>query len=170
MVGQLTYGIRKFEAVDKEIRKPIPVLYKAVQNLIPMIDADTNAFNDYMEALRMPKTNEEEKQARINAMQNGLKKAIEVPLRTMKYASEAWDAMIEVAKYGNIASKSDVEVGCRAMEMGIWGAYKNVLINLEGIKDKDFVNAKTQEAGKIKDEAVAKMNQVLDILNERSKK
>ncbi|MGI6369483.1 MAG: glutamate formimidoyltransferase [Ignavibacteria bacterium] len=168
MVGQLTYGIRKFENVDKEVRQNIPALYSATQNLIPMIDADTNAFNDYMEAMRMPKNTDAEKAAREEAMQAGLKKAIAVPLMTMKYADAAWDAVIEVAKYGNIASKSDVEVGSRALEMGIWGAYKNVLINLDGIKDQEFIKAKTDEATQIKDKAEVKMKEVLSILDKRA--
>jgi glutamate formiminotransferase/formiminotetrahydrofolate cyclodeaminase len=89
MVGQLTYGIRKFEDVDKEIRKLIPPLYSSVQNLIPMVDADTNAFNDYMEAMRLPKNTDKEKTIRSNAMQDGLKKAIQIPLATMQYADAA---------------------------------------------------------------------------------
>jgi glutamate formiminotransferase/formiminotetrahydrofolate cyclodeaminase len=169
MVGQLTYGIRKFENVDKEIRSLIPPLYNAVQNLIPMIDADTNAFNDYMDAMRLPKNTDEEKQIRTNAMQEGLKKAIQIPLATMRYGDEVWDAMIEVAKYGNIASKSDVEVGASALAMGIWGAYKNVLINLKDIKDTDFINKTTETATKIKDRATEKQNEVLKILDKREK-
>jgi glutamate formiminotransferase/formiminotetrahydrofolate cyclodeaminase len=170
MVGQLTYGIRKFEDVDKEIRHTIPPLHTAVQQLIPMVDADTNAFNDYMIALRMPKATDEEKKERSAAMQEGLKKAVQVPLQTMKNADAAWNAMIEVAMYGNIASKSDVEVGARAMEMGIWGAYRNVMINLVSIKDTDFVKAMTDEATTIKERAKTKMQQVLDILSDREKK
>jgi glutamate formiminotransferase/formiminotetrahydrofolate cyclodeaminase len=88
MVGQLTYGVRKFENVDKEIRHAIPPLYTAVQKLIPMIDADTNAFNDYMEAMKLPKNNDEELTTRTAAMQEGLKKAILVPLDTMLSANE----------------------------------------------------------------------------------
>jgi len=167
MVGQLTYGIRKFENVDKEMRKLIPPLYESVQKLIPMVDADTNAFNDYMEALRLPKNTDEEKSIRSEAMQNGLKKAIEIPLMTMQYGDSAWEAMIQVAEFGNIASKSDIEVGARALEMGIWGAYKNVLINLGGIKDETFVKQMTEKATVIKDRAVKNMNKVLDILDKR---
>jgi glutamate formiminotransferase / formiminotetrahydrofolate cyclodeaminase len=103
-----------------------------------MIDADTNAFGDYMEALRMPKGTDEEKAARIAAMQKGLKSAIEVPLNTMRFADSAWDAMLETAKYGNISSKSDIEVGAKALETGIWGAWRNVMINMDGIKDAEF--------------------------------
>lgn len=52
----------------------------------------------------------------------------------MKLGDSAWEMMLEIAKFGNIASKSDVEVGARALEVGIWGAYRNVMINLPGSK------------------------------------
>ena len=169
MVGQLTYGIRKFENVDKEMRSLIPPLYDAVQKLIPMIDADTNAFNDYMDALRLPKNTDEEKKIRTAAMQAGLKKAIQIPLTTMQYADECWKAMMKVAKYGNIASKSDVEVGVSALAMGIWGAYKNVLINLKDIKDENFIKEINTIATEIKDRSKEKHSRILKILNNRVK-
>jgi glutamate formiminotransferase/formiminotetrahydrofolate cyclodeaminase len=169
MVGQLTYGVRKFEDVEPQMRKLIPPLYKAVNDLIPMVDADTDAFNDYVNAMRLPKNTNEEKAIRHSAMQEGLKKALETPLTTMRLGDAAWDAMIEVAKYGNIASKSDVEVGARSIEVGIWGAYRNVLINMPGIEDEAFKKQKQQEAETIVNRSKEKCNQVLDILEERSK-
>lgn len=169
MVSRLTYGVRKFESVDGEMRKIIPPLFDITKNLIPMIDADTNAFNDYLEAIRMPKGTDEEKSARHAAMQEGLKKAIYVPLTTMKTAALAWDYMTELAKYGNIASKSDVEVGAKALETGIWGAYKNVLINMPGIEDEQFKTEITKEADGILARAKEKCNEVLTILNQREK-
>ncbi len=169
MVAQLTYGVRKFEDVENEMRKIIPPLYKATNNLIPMVDADTNAFNDYMEAMRLPKETEEQKKFRNTAMQNGLKKAIEVPLTTMRYGNEAWDMMVELAKYGNIASKSDVEVGARSLETGIWGAYKNVLINMPTIQDADFKSKILGEAEGMVKRAEEKCKEVLSLLDNRSK-
>lgn len=138
MVAQLTYGVRKFEHLTDELRKVIPPLYYKTRELISMIDADANAFNEYMEAMRLPKTTPEEAEARQKAMQEALKKAILVPFTTMKIASECWEPMKEVARIGNISSKSDVEVGAKALETGIWGAYRNVLINLPSIEDKNF--------------------------------
>ncbi len=167
MVAQLTYGRRKFEELEGKMRKIIPVLNDASQNLIPMIDEDTNAFNDYINALGMPKGTDEEIAARQKAMQEGLKKAIQVPLATMKYGDEAWDMLIETAKYGNINSKSDVEVGARALEVGIWGAYKNVMINLPGIKDEQFKKDILAEAEEIVKRAAVKMKEALKILDER---
>ena len=167
MVAQLTYGVRKFEHLDSQMRKIIPPLNSAVQGLIPSIDADTNAFNDYMDALRLPKSTDAEKKMRENAMQEGLKKAINVPLATMKFGDAAWDAMLEVAEHGNFNSRSDIEVGARSLEVGIWGAYKNVLINLPGIKDKDFVDKIRKEAEEIKNRANQKCIEVLEIVMKR---
>ncbi|MCG8550019.1 MAG: glutamate formimidoyltransferase, partial [Desulfobacterales bacterium] len=60
MVGKLTLGVRRFEAVDAEMRALIPPLHDAVHALIPMIDADTDAFADYVAALRLPEGTDEE--------------------------------------------------------------------------------------------------------------
>ena len=68
-------------------------------------------------------------------MQDGLKTAIHVPLTTMRLGDSAWEALLEVARFGNPASKSDTQVGARSLETGIWGAYQNVLINMKDIED-----------------------------------
>lgn len=167
MVAKLTYGVRKFEHLDKDMREIIPPLHKATMDLIPMIDADTNAFNDYVEAIRLPKKTEEDKQKRFEKMQQGLKKAIKVPLSTMKFGSNAWEMMIKVAKLGNINSKSDIQVGARALELGIWGAYQNVLINMKDIKDEKFVTETLKIAEELRDNAKTKCDEVLKILDER---
>ncbi len=169
MVARLTQGVRKFEHVENNMRKIIPTLYDVTNKLVPMIDADTNAFNDYMEALRLPKNTEEERNIRFEKMQEGLKKAIEIPLTTMRLSDSAWNAMIECAKYGNIASKSDIEVGAKALETGIWGAYKNVLINLPDIKDEEFKKQKIKESSEIVERAKSNLNEILQILEERNK-
>ncbi len=61
MVAKLTLGVRKFEDLDAKMRQFAQPLHHAAKALIPMIDADTNAFNDYVEALRLPSDTKEEK-------------------------------------------------------------------------------------------------------------
>jgi glutamate formiminotransferase/formiminotetrahydrofolate cyclodeaminase len=167
MVGKLTYGVRKFESVDTRMRANIPPLHDAVAKLIPMIDADTTAFNDYMEALRLPKSTDAQRAARAEQMQAGLKKAIDIPLTTMKLGDGAWDALCEVARYGNPASRSDMEVGAKALETGIWGAHKNVMINMADITDEDFKSRITTEADAIVYRAARKCVEVLEIIKRR---
>ena len=149
------------------MRKIIPPLHEVSHKLIAMIDADTSAFNDYMESLRMPRDTKEQKAARIKAMQDGLKTACLVPLTTMELGDGAWDAMCEAARYGNLASKSDVQVGTRSLETGIWGAYQNVLINMEGIKDEAYRETTLQRAEALARRAREKCREVLDILEQR---
>ena len=167
MVAKLTLGVRKFEDLDAKMRKIAQPLHNAAKALIPMIDADTNAFKDYVEALRLPSDTKEEKKVKHERLQQGLKKAIDVPLTTMKLADLAWEAMLGIAQYGNIASKSDVEVGAKAMETGIWGAYKNVLINLEDITDENFKKETTKLAEDIKNRAENQCKKVLKVLESR---
>src|SRR4051812_38882936 len=122
-----------------------------------MIDADTAAFNDYMAAMRMPKDTKEQAGAREQAMQAGLQKAVQVPLRAMHTADRCWDPVLEMAAHGNIASRSDLEVGAKALETGIWGAWRNVVINLGGIKDEEFRRRVADEADAIRKRAAERL-------------
>jgi glutamate formiminotransferase / formiminotetrahydrofolate cyclodeaminase len=167
MAGKLTFGVRKFESVDHEMRENIPPLYKAYKALIPMIDADSQAYSDYAAALQMPKDTAQEKEKRAQAMQDGLKKAIDVPLSTMRIADAAWDALGHIARFANIASASDVEVGARVLELGIWGAWRNVLINTKDIKDKAYKTDVIKEADDIADRAKKKCSEILEIIAKR---
>lgn len=164
MVAKLTQGVRKFEHVQKEMEKVIPTLHNVTQELIPMIDADTEAFKEFMEGLRMPSESEEEKKLRNEKMQNGLKTAIKVPLKTMQLGDLAWDALLNVARFGNPASKSDTQVGAAALKTGIWGAYQNVLINMVDIEDEIFKEEILKEAGEIMQRSEDKCNDVLSVL------
>lgn len=167
MVAQLTYGVRKFEQVDEQMRQALPVLDALSRQLIPMIDADTSAFNEYMTALKLPKQTAEEKSLRRAAMQAGLKTAVNVPLTTMRLGDSAWETLAVVARYGNPASASDVQVGVRALETGIWGAWQNVLINLRGIDDPEFSQVIHREAGVIAARAATECSKILAIIDER---
>jgi glutamate formiminotransferase / formiminotetrahydrofolate cyclodeaminase len=167
MVGKLTYGVRKFASVDGVMRENIPPLHDAVARLIPMIDADTTAFNDFMAALRLPKDTADQRVLRDERMQAGLKKAIDIPLTTMKLGDSAWNALCEMARHGNPASRSDVAVGARALEAGIWGAHQNVMINLKDISDAAFTSRIAEEADTILSRAATKCAEVLAILDGR---
>jgi len=164
MVAKLTHGVRRFEDVQPHMMKVIPTLHELTRQLIPMIDADTSAFNEYMEGLRMSKETEAEQQARTAKMQAGLQTAINVPLSTMQLGDKGWDALIEVARYGNPASRSDTQVGAKALETGIWGAYQNVLINMQDIKDENFRKKILAEAEKLMQRAYRKCFEIIEIL------
>ncbi len=80
---------------------------------------------------------------------------------------EAWNAMLEIAKYGGLAFKSDVQVGARALEMGIWGAWQNVRINMNDIEDESYKADILKEAEQISARARDNCAEVLAILEQR---
>lgn len=169
MVGWMTYGNKKFEHLDSTMRKLIPPLHNKMKELIPLIDADTNAFNDYMTAMKMPKRTEQEQKLRNEKMQDGLKKAINVPLSVMRTADSCWEWMLQMAEHGNIASKSDLEVGAKSLETGIFGAFKNVEINLPNIEDTKYKKEVLDEANLILQNAEKNFKNVCSVLSKRQK-
>ena len=48
MSALLTYGNRKFEDLDANIREVLPSFYDVYQELVDLVDQDSNAFNSYM--------------------------------------------------------------------------------------------------------------------------
>jgi len=164
MVGWMTHGKRKFEDQDAAMRRLIPTLHEGMNGLLPLIDRDTRAFDAYLAAVGMPKGTAEEKAGRHAAMQDGLKAAIQVPLEVMRTADRCWEAMAEMATRGNPASRSDLEVGAKALEAGIWGAFRNVAINLPGLEDETFRRATAQEAEALAARAALMRDKVLEAL------
>ena len=167
MVGWMSYGNKKFEHLDSTMRKLIPPLHLKMKELIPLIDADTDAFTDYMTAMKLPKKTEAEQKVRKERMLEGIKKAINVPLSVMRISDSCWEWMIEMAKHGNIASKSDLEVGAKSLETGIWGAFKNVEINLPAIDDEVYKKEILDEANLILENAGKNFRKVCSVLGKR---
>jgi glutamate formiminotransferase / formiminotetrahydrofolate cyclodeaminase len=168
MVGWMTYGKRRFEGEDAVMRRLIPPLHEGMKDLLPLIDRDTRAFDAYLAAVAMPKDTAEEKAARHQAMQEGLKAAVQVPLEVMRTADRCWDAMAEMAAHGNPASRSDLEVGAKALETGIWGAFRNVAINLPGIEDEAFRRATEEAARTLAGRAAAMRDRVIEAVAART--
>ena len=167
MVGWTTYGKRKFEDKDAIMRRILPPLHDTMHALVPLIDQDTRAFQEYLAAAALPKDTADQAARREAAMEAGLKKAVEVPLAVLRLGDRCWDAMAEMARHGNSASRSDLEVGAKALETGLWGAYRNVLINLPSIGDAAFRDAARAEAEAIAERARQRLQEVLAILEAR---
>uniref|UniRef100_A0A674F7Q5 Formimidoyltransferase-cyclodeaminase n=1 Tax=Salmo trutta TaxID=8032 RepID=A0A674F7Q5_SALTR len=160
MVGQMTYGKRQFDSLDSIMRRLIPPFHQAMNELLVMVDADSKAFSRYMAALKMPRNTSDEVKRREDAMQEGLKQAVAVPLSLAERVNLLWPCLKEMVLYGNVACKSDLQVAAKALETAVFGAYYNVVINLKDIADESF---KTQQrASALLTEARESANAVLD--------
>jgi len=84
-----------------------------------------------------------------------------------KNAGGAWDAFREMVRYGNPASWSGLEVGAKVLETGIWGAYKNVTINMADIRDEGVKEEICRKADRLFQRAAKKCSKVFDIFDRR---
>uniref|UniRef100_UPI00358E4AC9 formimidoyltransferase-cyclodeaminase n=1 Tax=Myxine glutinosa TaxID=7769 RepID=UPI00358E4AC9 len=164
MVGLMSYGKRQFEKEDPVMREHIPVLHNAMLELTKAVDKDSIAFSGYMDALKMPKTTQEESERRDAALQTALRMAVHVPLTMAQRVDAVWPAMAAMAQHGNVACKSDIQVGAKALELGVEGASYNVLINLEGLTDEKFKSEVQEDMQKLVKRARACAADVLRIL------
>ena len=114
--------------------------------LIHLVDEDTNAFNKIMNAFGLPKGTDEEKAARKRAIQEATKYATEVPFRTVQRSFEVFEICELMIKKGNPNSVTDGAVGVLCAEAAVTGAYLNVKINASSLDDKEFANKIVAEA------------------------
>jgi glutamate formiminotransferase/formiminotetrahydrofolate cyclodeaminase len=167
MVSNITANKRGSEKVD-DILNEAAVKCQEIKNaLVKAVDDDTNAFNAYMDARRLPNKTNNEKKIRENAMQAGLKQAVMVPLGTAQQSYDVIQIAEEVAKNGNPNSITDVGVGAQSAYTGVLGGIYNVLINLKDIKDDKFNNEMRKTCEALKEKARKKLGEVLNYIESK---
>lgn len=132
--------------------------------LLSLVDADTQAFNKIMDALKMPKATEYEKEARKVAMHSATIGAIEVPLKVMNVAFESMELLRQMAENGNPNSVSDAGVGALCARTAVEGAALNVRINCSGFDDVDFVNEALSKADSTLIQAKVMEKEIIEIV------
>ncbi len=167
MVSNLTANRRGSEEVDDILNETAEVCQEIQQKLVRAVDEDTNAFNAYMEARRLPATTAGEKAAREAAMLEGLKSAVHVPMETARQSFRAIKVAATVARYGNAASITDVGVGAQMAYAGVKGGIYNVLINLRDIDDEDFVAEMRKRCSALESEARESLDEVLKLVESK---
>jgi len=138
MVANLSAGKRGWDDKLEYFSNWAVKAQQLKDDLLSLVDEDTNAFNKVMDAFGLPKGSDEEKKTRTAAIQEATKYAAEIPLKVMETAARSYELLSEMAHNGNPASVSDVGVGALATRACVGGAAMNVRINLAQLKDKRF--------------------------------
>jgi glutamate formiminotransferase/formiminotetrahydrofolate cyclodeaminase len=141
---------------------------KAVQDeLVRLVDADTDAFNAILAAFRLPKSTPEEAKARADAIEAANRGAIEVPLRVMETALEAMPVLRAMATDGMKQSASDAGVGALCVRGAVLGAGLNVRINLSGLKDEAAAAEYRSRAETLTQRGIAEEAAILELVEAR---
>ena len=131
--------------------------------LLNLVDEDTNAFNKIMEAFRLPKESQEDIEKRKQAIQDATKYAIETPFKVMETAYNSMEVMKAMAEFGNPNSVTDAAVGALCARTAVRGAFLNVKINCGDCQDKDFVNDILAKGQSLVDKATSLEEEIMTI-------
>ena len=137
------------------------------EQLLFLVDEDTNAFNKIIDGFRMPKDTNEEKQARALAIENATIYATEIPFKVMETAFQSMEVMQAMLKDGLQNSLSDAGVGVLCARTAVIGAYFNVRINAKDIKDRAFAASILAKAAIIYEQTIAIENDTIAFIDSK---
>lgn len=135
--------------------------------LIRLVDLDTIAFNKIMTAFGLPKSTEEEKTARTQAIQEATKYAIEVPFAVMKAAYQSMEVIRAMAEIGNPNSVTDAGVAALCARTAVLGAFMNVRVNASGYHDKTYIQEILNEGEALQQMAIDTEAEIIAIVNSK---
>lgn len=139
MAAGFTVGREKFrdawESME-QIKKGADVL---AERFLLLVQEDTDAYQEVVAALQLPKETVQEKALRREAMQKAMKKASSVPLETLRFSEKLMHMATEVVEQGNPNTITDAGAAVHFAHTAAVVAAYNVRINLSGLKDGVFV-------------------------------
>ena len=133
-----------------------------LEELLHLVDEDTNAFNKIMDAFRMPGGGEAEEAAKQEAIQAATRQAIEVPLRVMEVSLASMEVIGKMAEIGQQTSISDAGVGALCARAAVLGAGLNVRINCKDLKDAAAREGYLGKAAELEERAIARESEILE--------
>ena len=136
MAANLTFAKKGFEEFRDLMEASASQAHETRRNALSLMDEDSAAFTGYLEAMRLPKKTEAEKECRKAAIQAAARRCIQVPLETMETARNVLSLAASIIEAGNSVVLSDIAVAALSAEAGVKGAWVNVLINLPMLADR----------------------------------
>jgi len=134
-----------------------------INNLLELVDKDTEAFNRIISSFRLPDGNKEEKEQKKQAILDATINAIKIPLKIMEESEKSMRIIKMMAKEGNPNSVSDAGVAALCARSAVIGGYLNVKINCKELNDKKLALKFINQAEKIKKSAEKKEAEIISI-------
>ena len=139
MVARLTLGKEKYRDHWEAMETLKEEGDRLLARFLSLMEEDTESFNAFMAARKLPKETEEQKVARSWAIQEASKRTALVPLETLKACVDLVRLAEAAVTRGNPNAVTDGGTAALLAEAAGWGAAYNVSVNLPGVEDPDFV-------------------------------
>ena len=147
MVGSLTLGKKKYADVEEDIRTLMEASDAHTKRLLELINEDAKCFEPLARAYSIPK--DDKKRERV--MEDALRTACTAPMSIMRECCAVIVLLEDYEKKGSRLAISDVGVGAVCAKAALKGAYLNVLINVELMKDRGYAEHLKSEADEMVD-------------------
>jgi formiminotetrahydrofolate cyclodeaminase len=105
--------------------------------LLALADDDANAYDAFIHAMRLPKGEEHEREARNRAMSAAAERAAAVPLQTLRAIGSVAEAARALTNRSLVSAASDLDVALRFARAAGLSAAENVEANLPYIDDPE---------------------------------
>jgi|GEM_PF-165095 5,10-methylene-tetrahydrofolate dehydrogenase/Methenyl tetrahydrofolate cyclohydrolase len=137
MVGNLSTG-EKFASIQQQISGVIRTMSDLTELCEELLHADIRSFNQFMDALKLPRNTDEQKNERMNAIQQAAIQAIEVPLRLVEICKAGMVCTYSISESSNKNVISDLGIGAILFEAAAQAAVLTIEINLATLKDLEL--------------------------------
>ena len=164
MVANLSCNTRGWENKVDIFSEKAYEINQLREKLLSLVDEDANSFNSIMEAYKLPKDSEENKQIRSKAIKDATLYAAQIPLNIMVESYNSYEIIEFLAKDGNQNSLSDSGVACLCVHTAIHGAYLNVRINLKDATGGEDIMKK---ADKILKDSHSKKEKIMKLVEDK---
>ena len=155
MVTELTIEKDKFAEYKLLLKKIAANVKKQHEELLQLIDRDTEAFDTVSAVFKMPKATDEDKKKRSAAMQAALKACTLTPFEVIERSLATLEQAQKMLGKFNTNTASDLGVAVLNLKTATESAWLNMLINLDGIKDEYFVNEYRTKGEELRNKATA---------------
>jgi formiminotetrahydrofolate cyclodeaminase len=135
MVASMSRGKKAYLQYERELSEAISQLSQWREELKAAIDADAESYSAVMTAYKKAK----ESTAADGIVDSALKQATSVPLRVAEVAREVLNLAQRLGPITNPNMRSDLTTAAALARAAIDGALANVEINLESLKDPEFI-------------------------------
>lgn len=162
MVARLTIGKKKYAEHENEMLEIKEKALMLKEKLIDYIEKDSIAYNKVMEAYKLPKESEEEKNSRKTAIEESSKLAATVPLEVALTSFEILPLAEAVVVRGNSNAVTDGLVAAMLARTAVLSAILNVRINLSSINDQEFVKTYKEKSDELELSTCAYEKKILE--------
>jgi methenyltetrahydrofolate cyclohydrolase len=167
MVCNVTMGKKGLEAAAADMQAVRDESERLRTRLTAMVAEDIAAFDGLMAAYRLPKSNDDEKSRRAEAIQANLRAATETPLACARVCAEVVMLARRAAEKGFAGVVGDAGVGVLAANSALRSAALNVYINTPSLKDRAYAAAAMAEIERLVERCAQESEAVFELVRSR---